>query len=460
MIVTCEKCSTQFQLDDSRVPKRGVNVRCSRCKHAFRVVPQTEPEAEPVAQTARRAKGDTDTKEITQDIPSDGAWSSPGDSRSGRSRGARAGAEAAAAPAASGAESEESDWRFNDDIRSDFVRGNVEAAEQKPDPPDAPAPARASRLGDEWFGGGSDAPLELDDRPRGGMVEEPAAPPEPARPAAREPDPLADVPALDTPALDTPALDVAPPAKESLSLGTVAPALDEPAFDASFDGDLRGAPQERLPAEERRAPQEPSDELGGDAWDLLAGSSEETGPGETKAETARKPKRRRPSFDLGGLASRVVEWIGHAGTLIGWTAATTLFGYGLYAGLKPLPQAEPLLAPVGGFEVTSLDGRVVENVAQGALWVVTGRVRNAGAAPADLSSLTLELLDARGQPLATERVALHAPLSQLQLREAPAPLAPPRLAGRVGPGEERSFEAVLASLPPEAVAYRLVGGGS
>ncbi|MEE9607660.1 MAG: zinc-ribbon domain-containing protein, partial [Myxococcota bacterium] len=35
MIVTCEKCSTQFYLDDSKIPKRGVKARCSRCKHAF-----------------------------------------------------------------------------------------------------------------------------------------------------------------------------------------------------------------------------------------------------------------------------------------------------------------------------------------------------------------------------------------------------------------------------------------
>ena len=35
MIITCEQCSTQFQLDDSRVPAQGVRVRCSRCRHAF-----------------------------------------------------------------------------------------------------------------------------------------------------------------------------------------------------------------------------------------------------------------------------------------------------------------------------------------------------------------------------------------------------------------------------------------
>jgi predicted Zn finger-like uncharacterized protein len=39
LIVTCEKCTTQFQLDDAKVPPGGVRVRCSRCKHAFFIEP-------------------------------------------------------------------------------------------------------------------------------------------------------------------------------------------------------------------------------------------------------------------------------------------------------------------------------------------------------------------------------------------------------------------------------------
>ena len=40
MIVTCERCNTRFQLADVRVPEGGARVRCSRCKHAFLVLPQ------------------------------------------------------------------------------------------------------------------------------------------------------------------------------------------------------------------------------------------------------------------------------------------------------------------------------------------------------------------------------------------------------------------------------------
>jgi predicted Zn finger-like uncharacterized protein len=39
VVVTCEKCSTRFRLDESRIPPTGARVRCSRCKHAFLLPP-------------------------------------------------------------------------------------------------------------------------------------------------------------------------------------------------------------------------------------------------------------------------------------------------------------------------------------------------------------------------------------------------------------------------------------
>ena len=46
MIIQCEKCQTKFRLDDSRVTDKGVKVRCTKCKHVFKVQ-KKEPEAEP-----------------------------------------------------------------------------------------------------------------------------------------------------------------------------------------------------------------------------------------------------------------------------------------------------------------------------------------------------------------------------------------------------------------------------
>jgi len=46
MIITCASCLTKFNLEDSRIPAKGVKVRCSRCKHVFYVVPPPETKEE------------------------------------------------------------------------------------------------------------------------------------------------------------------------------------------------------------------------------------------------------------------------------------------------------------------------------------------------------------------------------------------------------------------------------
>jgi predicted Zn finger-like uncharacterized protein len=46
VVVSCQKCRTRFQLDEARIPNKGVRVRCSKCKHAFFVgKPGAEDEA-------------------------------------------------------------------------------------------------------------------------------------------------------------------------------------------------------------------------------------------------------------------------------------------------------------------------------------------------------------------------------------------------------------------------------
>jgi len=49
MIVTCEKCDTMFELDDSLIEESGSEVKCSECEHVFTVqkpVAVEEPELE------------------------------------------------------------------------------------------------------------------------------------------------------------------------------------------------------------------------------------------------------------------------------------------------------------------------------------------------------------------------------------------------------------------------------
>ena len=55
MIVTCERCDTRFQLDDLRVPETGARVRCSRCKHAFLLLPEGASAGDAIDAVARAA---------------------------------------------------------------------------------------------------------------------------------------------------------------------------------------------------------------------------------------------------------------------------------------------------------------------------------------------------------------------------------------------------------------------
>ena len=55
MIIQCEKCQTRFRLDDSRVKDKGVKVRCTKCKHVFRVQKEVPEEESLSQQFAARA---------------------------------------------------------------------------------------------------------------------------------------------------------------------------------------------------------------------------------------------------------------------------------------------------------------------------------------------------------------------------------------------------------------------
>ncbi|RLC16044.1 MAG: hypothetical protein DRH93_19095 [Deltaproteobacteria bacterium] len=61
MIITCDKCSTSFNLDDSLVNEAGSKVRCSVCKEIFTAYPLAlESEPEPVASSGLDLEPDTD----------------------------------------------------------------------------------------------------------------------------------------------------------------------------------------------------------------------------------------------------------------------------------------------------------------------------------------------------------------------------------------------------------------
>jgi predicted Zn finger-like uncharacterized protein len=118
VIVTCERCETEFQLDDTRVPQGGARVRCSRCKHAFFVMPPAATPEQAVENAASAALADDPTPDVTEDLPEESALA---DERE------RAG----------GDDESESDWEFNADLPAD-------AGDSSPDLGAAPAALTAA----------------------------------------------------------------------------------------------------------------------------------------------------------------------------------------------------------------------------------------------------------------------------------------------------------------------------
>ncbi|MEK7679742.1 MAG: zinc-ribbon domain-containing protein, partial [Deltaproteobacteria bacterium] len=64
MIIQCDRCSTKFRLDDSRVTGAGVRVKCTKCQNIFLVTP---PEETPVEEIL--SVGPTERPEKERSIP-------------------------------------------------------------------------------------------------------------------------------------------------------------------------------------------------------------------------------------------------------------------------------------------------------------------------------------------------------------------------------------------------------
>jgi predicted Zn finger-like uncharacterized protein len=158
VIVTCEQCSTQFQLDDAKVPETGARVRCSRCKHAFFIEAPGRADVARADELAREALG----------------------------RGAEAGEEV----------DPESDWQFNHD--SDAEAGVYDRAS-------------AARAVDQLLGADPEpdagAGADLSISSAGDSLEQEVGDP----PPAGGPDPLPEEPAGEAASASAPELAAAEP---------------------------------------------------------------------------------------------------------------------------------------------------------------------------------------------------------------------------------------------------------
>jgi predicted Zn finger-like uncharacterized protein len=442
VIITCEQCSTRFQLDDSRVPAEGVRVRCSRCKHSF-FAKRAPSAGDPVENAVAHALREDDENPGGAPPEVDAAGAAP----------PRAVFEER--PGAAG--SEESDWEFNrepDPARQEpLAEPGIEAAREAVDALLTPSSMASADGIDDLFdtdgyvdddidallGSGTDsAPgaSVLDAAPELGQGPELAETPEPAD--AHE---IADAPELAT-------------APES---SAAAPVAQEPVgVEASADESRLSSP---------------------DDWDFLADEVDAAvEPSETRrvvigqmpASPPMSAAQLRPPVEVDLEPTRAGLWLGRAAHSLGWVGALLMAGWILQSSLRPAapaPGADSATQSVAGLEALQVRGRWLDNAVAGPIFVVSGRLHSAGpGAVVPQARIVVRLYDASGVPLAHEVGSVGPALPEAWLREQdPAALQDRQAQEAVAlarapfwPDRSLSFQAVLGRLPEAAQRFDLV----
>lgn len=420
MIITCEKCETRFKLDDARISADAVKVRCSRCKHAFRVARPQPPGAsdadvadalareavvpEPVADEQTQVLGPSDEHEDHTQVLDHDAVDLMGSARS------------ADEP------DEESDWEFNEDP--------AEAAAE-------PALAADSQV---------EAPIE--------MVASP--PPVKSVHAAPDADPmsefLASEPGAGADAGDGSLADLGSPDDWDLLGPDVGPAATSEAA-ASLDAESEPEAEVADADEATGSPLETETETETEAEAEIASST----PHDTLPEAGVAELR----LDVGppSLAARATQ-------TVAWAAVAGLLLVVAWASLRPpAPQSMSLtVADLGVLQATDVRAGVIENAVAGPLLVVSGQVRNPQAGPRlPEGALRVRLVDGSGAALAGAEAWLAPAPEAVSLREqAPQDLLGAQALGAdalartpLAPGESMPVAAVFTSIPAEARGFRL-----
>jgi predicted Zn finger-like uncharacterized protein len=478
VIVTCEQCETQFQLDDSKVPEGGIRVRCSRCKRAFFVESPHRPDIERADDLAREALAPDSAAAATDRELN-----------------------------ALGLEDGESDWQFNEEIDRAPVRDDgmddLAAAQEAVDdllgagpsgpvdpvtgPDDIVDPGRSDFDVSVDLGGsdlvGSDDPgdLDLDDSiDLGGSDLDDSI-----DLGGSDLDGSIDLGGSDLDGsidLDSSDLDLtSEPAEDPNAVTTdrgfavegAAPEA-QPALAAPAEASLAasGAPDTADVSDDRLTEFGSSDE-----WDLLVGKA--TPKSSVSGTPIGRLSRRIPeeatasvrgdaddiAFDADAWAVPIAAWILRVRSSVGWVLVGLLCAYAGVVGLWPgFSASEPVLGarPVAGLEAGDVRGRWIENAVAGPIYVISGELRAAPSATLPTGSvLRIRLLDAAGVPISAESAAVGPLVSAEQLREwdlrdlrelqeartlrlAWAPLAA---------GARRPFHAILGGVPAAAAAF-------
>ncbi len=411
MIVTCEQCATQFQLDDSKVPMGGVRVRCSRCKHAFFIEPAgAEIPQSPLDRATQEAldehappapEASEDLAGTDADAGSDFEAANDGADTSDTFDASSSDAGSSDERSSDDSFSDESDWEFNEDR----FRGETLGAEEPAEAQDAAREAIDDLLDSRK------APRASGARASGEIASPPAAIPSVAD---AEDEDLGSPESWDLLAGD--------------ALPSLAPASVEPATDAQ-----QVAPRALKPSMAASAARPVVEE-----W---------IDPSEP---------------------SRLLAWIARSGHAAGWGVTIALFALVAFATLGPGRASEAVPAvgslPLSQLEAQGVVGRWVENAVAGPLFVVSGRLVNPTSTARPLGALAgVRLLDETGARLAGEAAAIGPVFEARELREAePSSLRARQLEGgrmlatmTIEPGQSLAFEAVLAAVPAAASRFLL-----
>lgn len=429
LIVTCEACTTSFQLDEARIPAGGARVRCSRCKHAFLLPHPSDSSPEALHRIAAETAADAapGVPRVSADLPKESPRSS-----------------AASDP-------EEEDWQFNDEVR---VPGDDEADAEGESDFDA-----GSDFGEDF----DDATIPADESAGGGVpsAEEGARASSTAE-DARDESSFGSVDDFSSWMED----------EESANAGSTALEIGEGPAELGIADSEVGVYSTRGSAEDLGDPE---------SWDLIGGAaataSRRSRAGTSGSATARGGRTPlapsselldqfgEPSFaddleERGPLQTTALR-IAHA---LGWGVTLALIAASAFALLQPewarrsvvaqRAEAGPFVAETSETSGTSW----VETSRTGTLLLVRGRSSNVGSEAIWPRPVQIALLDGVGTPLAVAPVRAGAPLPESVLRESrPEALEVARLGAMsafvgepLAPGESRAFEAVVTDVPAEA----------
>ena len=441
MIVTCEECSTSFQLDDTRIPAAGARVRCSRCKHAF-FLPNPSSSQSQVVQS------------VVEETIQGKAGHTPAPTRD------LGGSPAAVSGPAVRGEPEEEDWQFSEEIR---VADDDEQNDVRGTRVGLPDPSSFDLTGD--LGRGFD-PETLSQSKSEKRVTTSVPSPAPtaaaaSRPAAKPPEPQRDESSFG-------------------SIDDFSSLIDDEDSSVGLEREFAGsAPRSAGGATAS------SDDLGDpESWDLVGGDDARHAKS-TVAALVRPPNRPATkkatlaSLDLfadGELAASHEEleqspgtqrhWI-RIGKLVGWcvTAVSVAVVGGLLLRSESARWTDgPQRLQVGPLVAETTRSGWLESSRAGFVLVFKGELRNTGNQPLKPIPLQLTLLDGAGERIAQPPLRVGQTLLESTLRES----RPEELTAEIdraisawvakplAPGEIRRFTAIVPADQLPAGARRVL----